>query len=803
MLFRLGSTVPAAVLAATALLSACGGAQSRFDSHMKRGQEYFAQGDYTKASIEFRNAVQIEPKNIAARLAAGKVAEKLQHPREAYGLYQSVVDSAPDNAEGAEDFGRLLVLTRQTDEALKVIEPALVKHPDDATLLTLRAAARQQQKNNDGAIADVERALQIDPNNEEAIQVRAGFYKQAGDLAAAHKLVEAAVVKSPKSQMLHEMLVDLALSANDPDQAVQQLSSLIQLQPGELRYRLQLALLDARRNKLDDAQHTLEEAVKALPKNDEAKLALVDFLSSKRSPAEGEKALRDFVAKAPDDYDLRLMLGELLQRSGSSAQAIDVYNDIIKRDADGPKGLIARDRLADIAIAQGREADARKLVDEVLAKNAHDADALTRRAEMELAKSDAPAAIGDLRAVLRDRPRSVPLQTLLARAYWLNGEPALSEQALRAALDIAPNSVAVNEDLAKLLQETHRPEKAVEVMEHVVHDAPQDVSARILLIRSYLAKPDNVAAKAAAQDLQTLAPTSGAGAYLAGLADAGQNKLDDAKKEFEQSLKLQPDAFDTLSALARLDVARGQPQAAIALLKTAADQDAPDAKNAPVLNLLGELYLGQKDLPHAQDALTRATVTAPKWWIPYRNLALVKLAGSDTDGAIAAYKAGLALAPTDPELVSELALIYEGHGRTDEAIATYDAAYRLNPKSSGIANNLAMLLVTYRTDRASLDRARDLSAGFASSEDGRLLDTNGWVHFKRGEYAEALPVLGRAIDKVPDSRQIRFHYAMAELHAGQADRARSDLETALAGSAKFMGSDEARATLASLKDRAG
>ena len=64
-------------------------------------------------------------------------------------------------------------------------------------------------------------------------------------------------------------------------------------------------------------------------------------------------------------------------------------------------------------------------------------------------------------------------------------------------------------------------------------------------------------------------------------------------------------------------------------------------------------------------------------------------------------------------------------------------------------------------------------------------------------------MLGRAIDKVPDSRQVRFHLAMAELHAGQTDRARSDLETALSGTAKFMGSDEARATLASLKDRAG
>jgi Flp pilus assembly protein TadD len=116
-----------------------------------------------------------------------------------------------------------------------------------------------------------------------------------------------------------------------------------------------------------------------------------------------------------------------------------------------------------------------------------------------------------------------------------------------------------------------------------------------------------------------------------------------------------------------------------------------------------------------------------------------------------------------------------------------------------VANNLAMLLVTYRKDRPSLDRARDLTADFVSSADGKLLDTNGWVRVKRGEFADALPVLGRAVERAPNSREIRYHLAMAELYLGQTDRARADLETALAGSVKFYGSDDARITLASLK----
>jgi Flp pilus assembly protein TadD len=155
------------------------------------------------------------------------------------------------------------------------------------------------------------------------------------------------------------------------------------------------------------------------------------------------------------------------------------------------------------------------------------------------------------------------------------------------------------------------------------------------------------------------------------------------------------------------------------------------------------------------------------------------------------------------QVVTELASIYETHGRVEDAISLYEGAYKRYPHAPAVANNLAMLLVNHRTDRASLDQARDLTADFASSTDGTLLDTNGWVRFKRGEYSEALPVLGRAMDRAPNSKEIRYHLGMAELHAGETDRARADLENAVSGASKFYGSDEARTTLASLKNSTG
>src|SRR5262249_6859683 len=133
----------------------------------------------------------------------------------------------------------------------------------------------------------------------------------------------------------------------------------------------------------------------------------------------------------------------------------------------------------------------------------------------------------------------------------------------------------------------------------------------------------------------------------------------------------------------------------------------------------------------------------------------------------------------------------------------YEGLRARNPQMELAANNLAMLLVTYRTDQASLDRARDLTAGFVNSDVGALLDTHGWVMFKRGDLAEALAALQRASAEAPNSKVILYHLGMVQLRAGQPDKARASLEAALAGGASFTGNDEARLTLAHLKARTG
>jgi len=254
--------------------------------------------------------------------------------------------------------------------------------------------------------------------------------------------------------------------------------------------------------------------------------------------------------------------------------------------------------------------------------------------------------------------------------------------------------------------------------------------------------------------------------------------------------------MDALTALTRLDIQRGKREQAVTRIQGIVNKQ-PD--NAVTRNLLGELYLEGKDAVNASEQFTRALQLAPKWWLPHRNLAVTKLSAGDMAGAMTAYEAGIKATNFEPVLVSDLAVLYERQGRADEAIHQYEALHARDPHLPLAANNLAMLLVTYKKDRESLERARELTATFANSTDGALLDTNGWVRFRSGDYAEALPVLEQAVQRSPDSKVIRYHLAMAQLQAGKRDEARVNLESALNGAKNFAGIDDARSKLAELK----
>lgn len=789
----------ALALGSLLLLPACGGPDARKESHLARGQKYLADGKLDKARVEFANALQIAPNDAQARYLYGRIAEKLGDPRTAASMFQAAIDVNPGDVGARTELARLYVFSGRADQALELLKPALASRPDDPELLTVRAAARSALKDDAGARLDAERAVQLAPSSEGALATLAGLYVRQGQPQRAIELLHAALRRTPDSIELHQVLASCYLSVGNDREAEEELLDLVRMRPGELRARLQLAALYLRGKRPDDAERALKDAAAALPESNEAKLAYADFAAAELPSARAEAALGELIRREPRNYDLQLRLGAVQQRAGETQRATETYRSIISHDPEGPKGVSARDRIAAIDVMTRNFAAAQPLLEEVLRLNPSDTDALTLRGNLSLARGDPVAAIADLRAALRGQPGAVPVLRSLARAHLANKSPALAEESLRSALAAAPHDVDVQVDLGELLTRTHRFEEAVTLLEETVKAAPSTVSARTALIDAYLAKGDLAAAGAAAEELKRTQPSLPVGWYIAGLIEERQHRTEDAQRDLERALQAQPSATAVLAELARLEIARGRAAQALAQVRSALERS---PGNAEVHELLGELYLGQKSYPEAADALRNAVKLAPNWWLPYRTLAITSLASKDTTGALAAYEAGVK-ATGEPALVVDLAQLYEQQGRVEDAIRQYEALQQRRPSLEVAANNLAMLLVTYRHDQASLDRARDLTTAFASSQAPALLDTYGWVRLRRGELSEALPALEKAAQEAPASTPILYHLGMAYLRAGQHAKARMSLESALAGGSSFSGAQEARLALAQLKGATG
>jgi tetratricopeptide (TPR) repeat protein len=791
----------AVALVCAALLAGCGGPHARFESHVQRGKQYFDHGEFQKARIEFLNALRIEPKNGDATLLVGRANEKLGDIRAAIGSYQAAVDMHPDDPAPRAALGRLMLMSGAADQAAAMVAPGLKAHPLDPDLLVVRAGVRMQQSDLSDARVDAEAAVKAAPQNEDALALLASLYRRVDGPQKAIDFLEGETAQLPKAEGLRLILASLYMETGADEKAEPVLVKLTELKPEDEGLRNQLAHFYVRSKRLDDAERVLDEAVKAFPKSNEAKLELVTFLAAERSHEAAERRLGGFIGKKPDDLDLRMMLGDLRYQFAEPDGAIEAYRAIIAKDPHGPQGLKAKDHIAGIEFQRGHADVGEKLVREVLASNARDSDALLMRVNLELDRNDPAAAIVDLRGLLRDQPNSMPLELLLARAQLANGETGLAEATLRGALQAAPGSLDASISLSRFLIDTGRAAEGQSVAEGALQRDPNSPAALAMVARAEIINGRWTEAQQTAEKLESLDRKSALGPYLIARAALGRRDFEVAGRALERALALDPVSVDVLAAYAKFDNARGHGGAAIARVRKTLEAHPDDAR---VGNLLGMLYAGSKDLPQAIEALNATIARAPDWVEPRRNLAVVKLAANDMNGAIAAYEGALKLAPTDAQTVASLADLYVREGRVEDAIARYEALYKANVRVRAFAaNNLAMLLVNYHKDPESLKRARELTETFSTSDDAAYLDTSGWVRLKGGEVREALPLLERAVARAPDSRVIRYHVALAELEVGDRGKAKTNLETALAGSARFEGVEDARSVLARLKNSAG
>ncbi|SIO59773.1 Tfp pilus assembly protein PilF [Rhodovulum sp. ES.010] len=763
--------LPAALLGFVMTLSACQSKEEKAEGHYQAALALIEQGDVDRAIVELRNVFQNDGRHREARLAMARIlrAEK-NNPQGAYAQYLRLAEQYPDDLEARIALAEIAFSGGNWEE--------FERHGRRAGELAPEAPRVE-------AIA-IARAYREAAMEEDAA-ARREVARQADTLMA----------DLPDNPLLHTIAIDDALRDQDFQKALAGLDWMIEREPTNLRhYRQRLQVL-ARLGDMEAVEAQLRTMVERFPEDDTHKATLVRFLLSQQDIDAAEAFLRELAAaSAPDEPGPTVdLIRFLAETRGAEAARAEIETAIAERPDPVPFQVLGagldfaagrRDAaiatmesvlaeaepsgqtrsikvsLARMLLATGNEVGARTQIEEVLAEDPAQPEALKMQAAWLIEADDTDAALAALRTALdaaSDDPRTM---TLMAEAYARSGRRQLANEYLALAVEASGNAPEETVRYARVLiaEERHRP--AEDILLAALRLAPENPELLELLGRLYLRMDDYGRAQHVADTLRRVGGE--AGAQVANALEAErlnrQNGSDEAMAFLENLASGAEASLASKISLIRARMSTGDTEGALAqaqaLKAETPDNDLVDVVLATARALNGDLAGAEtiyRDLLEADPA-------RPGIWLELVTLAQRQ---GEREAAKAALSEALTHAPENPRLLWAMASFMEQDGDIDGALEIYEGLYARDSGSAIVANNLASLLATYRDDAQSLDRAWTIARRLRDTEVPAMQDTYGWIAHRRGDSAEALPYLEAAVQGLPNDPLVRYHLGQVYL----------------------------------------
>ncbi len=273
----------------------------RKSRHLKKAEQYYAEGKYKEATIEYRNALQYDPQNLDALKKLGLAYYESGQLGEAFPPLRRYHEQNLSDLEVRQKVGTIYLLGRAYDKAREQAEAILAVEPLNLDALALLAETAQDPDEILDAIRRIEdnRAALGEP--DRVGRVLGVLYARNQDLPRAEQEFEAAVGANPDSPESHLALARLHLGKRELEEAEKEFKVAAELsQPGSFA-RLQLADFYLLTNRPDDAQKALEEITAQAPDAFPAWLRLAEIAFAQGRLEDAQRALDPVLEANPDD----------------------------------------------------------------------------------------------------------------------------------------------------------------------------------------------------------------------------------------------------------------------------------------------------------------------------------------------------------------------------------------------------------------------------------------------------------------------------------------------------------------------
>ena len=723
----------------------------------ERGNQQLAKQQYPAAIIEYRRAVQADPRMGPARFQLAQAYALTGDGPNALRQYAQAAELMPENDEAQIKAGHFMLLASQFTEGRSVGERLLTRSPRSIEAQVLIAHAMAGLKDWERAVEAFEKAVVIDPHRSATYSELGAAQVSRGDVVAAETAFRKAVELDPKSSRALVGLANFVWSKGDAEECEVLLKRALEADPKNIIVNRGLASFYMTRNQAVEAEPYLKTVAEVTP-GPEAKYALAEYYLRLRRSDEARAVIAPFLG------DHRTYVGSSL-------------------------------RLAHLEMVADNKAEAHRILDGVLTREPKNAEALLLRGQLFLSENNTNNALSALEGAAVANPTLIAPQLALAQTHTLRGSVKDAIKAYYDALKIDGNNGVARIGLANLQIASGQAADAVPLLIRVVAENPQNVQARLLLLQGYIAVGDVTQATVLVNDLsKTAADSPAVQTAIGGLGDVEEGHLR-GPPGLGRALAADPRAFQALAGLLNAEITGKNFGAARALIEKQLAQDPNDA----AVNLMAAQTYGLLgDAIEMEKALRKTVEADPDSLEAYSMLGRMSYQQGRLDLARTELEKFVSTAPSSVAGNTMLGTILDLQGKKQDARKRYQTAMQAEPRAAVAANNLAWM--DANTEGANLDVALQLAqtAKAQLPNQHEVDDTLGWIYYRKGMFARAVAALENSTVKQPTNATYAYHLGMAYHKNGETAKAKTELERAFRLKPDFEGASEAKKILESI-----
>jgi tetratricopeptide (TPR) repeat protein len=721
--------------------------------YLENGNRYFEQGKYKEAYIMYRNAIKKDPKYSDAYYRAGLTELRLGRAAAAKGDFLRAIDTNSNNVDAKAQLGELdLMAYLATDQ-------------------------RPRPQNLRKEIEDLAKDLLArNPKSQPALRWRGYLSMLDGDTKSAVQQFSAANQIKPNQPEVVLPLVESLFSDNQVDEGERLARALIASVKNFGPIYDVLYMQYARTNHPDQAEAILKEKVANNPKQADYALQLARYYYSLQRRPEMQAVLAKIVSNPKDFPTGRLKAGQFYMAVRNYDDAIREYQDGIQKDPE--RKIDYQKAMAEALVAQNRQPEATKVLEEVLKAKPDDEQAQAMRASLLIETGNPQqiqAAVNELQAAVTRTPNNPVWRFNLGRALMANNQPNQARTQFQEAARIQPNYLPARIALAQMFLMRGDNAGALDNAKEILKIDPRSLPA-MLVQAAALANTGRGGEARAILDQATKAhPESRDAAIDLAILDLNEKRFKEAENAFLELQKKYPTDLRGILGLSETYAAQKQYDKGMALLQA---ELARQPNRSELHVAIGNLaYRAQKyDLAISQyEGLLKTNSQAGDVWLRLGDSYRLK---GDVQSAIRCFRKATELRPNDVNGWMQLALVLDAGGQKEQARPVYQQILKLQPDNAIALNNVAYMMAEGGGD---LDQALTYAqrARQKAPDNQAIADTLGWIYIKKNLSDDAIRILRNLVTQAPGVSTYRYHLAMALFQKGDRVEARKELQAAL------------------------